>query len=886
MSKISKRLEKKVASNMSDQNIPVSELQNQLAELKKKYDFESTQWQKEQVILKKRFEQYVDHSVDEHSRDVGRLTEENLALSDELSRLKAYMNSIAEAFRQNRSDLHALEIRDLSQIEEEGLGLPVLQRLMQSHDKEFIHQAFQVILGRDADSQGFVFYLAKLRDGLPKVDILYQLRRSKEAAQRSEPEEGFDKSVQRYVKEYKGLFGIAGRKNRATSRQFALLERSLLQQEERFSGQLKRLTASITRLYQMQNILDGHATVEELLSVAQYFDPAQMYEELNNHPAFDKAFYLANNKDVADGGHDPVMHYIMHGYVDNRSPNPRFSNDYHRLKFINELPADVNPLSYALRHPSKMVDYSPIKYKTLQKFGHPVILIGDDEQKINTSLNICVHIHVHYEDVFEEIVLRLGALKDCATLLLSCSHKSVFDALHKKYFDDPKVMIRMVENRGRDVAPMVVEFGSAILDYDLCLHLHTKKSKQTGEDVGRQWLDDIMSKIIDNESQIAQIIQMFESNPKLGVVEPLAFHKVVPSMVWMDNISPARDLLKKLSITTDVLMSFPLYFPAGTMIWFRPNALKQLLVGRVALSDFEPEPIGTNGTIAHAIERCINYIARHNGYEFATVSKRREELIETSSLKHLDIFDANCVFCSYSDQTFIPENVLHSLRLLSPYFKEIHLVTNLRALSNVNDLPSNVRVFLTENRGYDFGMYHRCIQHAQLRGKTFIMNDSVFMLSDPYLMLKRMMESNHDLMGFTLSYEVHPHVQSYCMTLSERALQEFLDYYAQNGDIDGRQRVIDVYELGFSNLLVSKGWSIGGVYEGKHMNPTIFDAQELLMKAGPIIKKKVVLNNWGQDEIDHLIRLNYNFDYDWLGYILKTYQVDMRELAMGQDLVL
>ena len=64
----------------------------------------------------------------------------------------------------------------------------------------------------------------------------------------------------------------------------------------------------------------------------------------------------------------------------------------------------------------------------------------------------------------------------------------------------------------------------------------------------------------------------------------------------------------------------------------------------------------------------------------------------------------------------------------------------------------------------------------------------------------------------TLSNEVHPHVQSYCMTMSGRALQEFIKYYAFYGDIDSRQQVIDTYELGFSRLIASKGWSIGGLY--------------------------------------------------------------------------
>ena len=53
------------------------------------------------------------------------------------------------------------------------------------------------------------------------------------------------------------------------------------------------------------------------------------------------------------------------------------------------------------------------------------------------------------------------------------------------------------------------------------------------------------------------------------------------------------------------------------------------------------------------------------------------------------------------------------------------------------------------------------------------------------------------------------------------------------------------------------------------------------MKVGPIIKKKVILNSWTEDELRHLIRSNYDFEYDWAGLILKNYQVDVRELAMG-----
>ncbi len=61
---------------------------------------------------------------------------------------------------------------------DEGIGI---EEFMKYHDEEFIRNAFQSILRRDPDPQGFQLYLAKLRTGqLSKAEILGALRFSKE----------------------------------------------------------------------------------------------------------------------------------------------------------------------------------------------------------------------------------------------------------------------------------------------------------------------------------------------------------------------------------------------------------------------------------------------------------------------------------------------------------------------------------------------------------------------------------------------------------------------------------------------------------------------------------------------------------------------------------
>jgi hypothetical protein len=56
-------------------------------------------------------------------------------------------------------------------------------------------------------------------------------------------------------------------------------------------------------------------------------------------------------------------------------------------------------------------------------------------------------------------------------------------------------------------------------------------------------------------------------------------------------------------------------FSVGTMFWYRPIALKKLFHQKITYNDFHEEPIGINGTLAHAIERLPSYIANEAGYD-------------------------------------------------------------------------------------------------------------------------------------------------------------------------------------------------------------------------------------------------------------------------------
>jgi SAM-dependent methyltransferase len=61
---------------------------------------------------------------------------------------------------------------------------PHLRNLLNLHDREFVAQAYRMVLGREPDLGGMDYYLRMLRDGRSKVELIGRLRLSREGRRR------------------------------------------------------------------------------------------------------------------------------------------------------------------------------------------------------------------------------------------------------------------------------------------------------------------------------------------------------------------------------------------------------------------------------------------------------------------------------------------------------------------------------------------------------------------------------------------------------------------------------------------------------------------------------------------------------------------------------
>jgi lipopolysaccharide biosynthesis protein len=235
------------------------------------------------------------------------------------------------------------------------------------------------------------------------------------------------------------------------------------------------------------------------------------------------------------------------------------------------------------------------------------------------SLRIAVVAHIFYPELIGQLRASLDNLPPQADVFISVPNASIradtiaaLDQSRRGCLD-----VRIVDNRGRDIAPKYVAFADVYaLDYDLLLFLHTKKSLTAG--FGDDWRDQLFRSLAGSPEIVNGIVSMFETDPRLGVVAPSHHESIGALTGWNGNFHLAQDLARRGGFSVHRWAAPD--FPSGSMFWARPRALAGLTGLGLQIGDFPPEAGQVGGTIMHALERLIFVAAEQAGYEAVTVS--------------------------------------------------------------------------------------------------------------------------------------------------------------------------------------------------------------------------------------------------------------------------
>jgi lipopolysaccharide biosynthesis protein len=226
-------------------------------------------------------------------------------------------------------------------------------------------------------------------------------------------------------------------------------------------------------------------------------------------------------------------------------------------------------------------------------------------------MKIGVFCHMFYSELFIPLKAQLENIPEPSDLYLSTCSESDRALLIDMFTGwNGRVMVRVVKNKGRDIAPFLVTFANELPSYTYGLHIHTKGSIP-------EWRDHILQHLLGSESIVDDIIARFENDSQLGIIAAPHYPPIRDWIHWGPNKQNADALAKRMQIEPETL--FPLDFPSGSMFWFRPRALQPWLDINLTLDDFPEETGQLDGTIAHAIERLFYFAARKVGFSWTTV---------------------------------------------------------------------------------------------------------------------------------------------------------------------------------------------------------------------------------------------------------------------------
>lgn len=231
------------------------------------------------------------------------------------------------------------------------------------------------------------------------------------------------------------------------------------------------------------------------------------------------------------------------------------------------------------------------------------------------DLRVGVMAHVFYPDLIAEFRERIGMIPVPVVLMVSVVDTAAAAAAREAFstLDNvERLVVRIVPNRGRDIAPFLVGFRDDILALDVVCHVHTKKSLYTGGDQAH-WRDYLLDSLLGSGDRIGWILGTFQAMPELGIVYPESHESVsLAAHTWLSNKRPGTELAAALGLAIDP--EGYLDFPAGSMFWARVAAIRPLLELGLSTASFPVEEGQTDGTLQHAIERLFVPVVRHGGF--------------------------------------------------------------------------------------------------------------------------------------------------------------------------------------------------------------------------------------------------------------------------------
>lgn len=231
--------------------------------------------------------------------------------------------------------------------------------------------------------------------------------------------------------------------------------------------------------------------------------------------------------------------------------------------------------------------------------------------KAVADLRIAVVLHLFYPEYWSEFAEALKRVPVHADVFITTPPDKVEWVKKIVDTDLPAAKVVVVENRGRDLGPLVELLQVVRLEsYDYVLKLHTKRSPHLRSGQGELWRASLLKGLLP-VGRTRDLLEYLTSHPDVGMAAPARL--IRPFDAATDpNSTKLKSIADRLGIDIGT-RSFS--FPVGTMFWARGNVFSHLRALGLRSIDFEPEEGQLDGTMAHAMERAMPLLALRSGLQ-------------------------------------------------------------------------------------------------------------------------------------------------------------------------------------------------------------------------------------------------------------------------------
>ena len=292
-------------------------------------------------------------------------------------------------------------------------------------------------------------------------------------------------------------------------------------------------------------------------------------------------------------------------------------NYFRKLYYIFPERWRPNLLAWAIKiHPSWFKNHPKVLNKKIY-YGDEILLLNIDIYKykpVLKSYKLAIHCHIFYIDLISEFIDHLSKIPFRFDLFVSVPDKDSQQRCQiymSKLKNAYEIKIKIVPNRGRDLAPMFAEFGQQLKQYDYLVHLHSKKSIYN-KGVTDGWRSYLFNSMFGSAANIQKIYSLLIENNNLGIIYPQIYHRLPYfACTWLANKSQGQKLLTRMQLP---MINGYFNYPVGSMFWAKTNALMPLFDLNLKWEDFPEERGQTDGTLAHALERLLGIVPPLTGY--------------------------------------------------------------------------------------------------------------------------------------------------------------------------------------------------------------------------------------------------------------------------------